>query len=357
MGWLFSNVAGGFVRFIIGIILTAICLVWGLAPAATLAEWFGSPPPWVTNPWTRIAIVIVGVLIFLAIALWDRRNRTSAAKAHEKALLENPERVKATPPYLKLKYLLDPKTGVLSPVDKVQRGQEELQKLYDKGLQGDVESYLVANHAAEWLRDNARFVYASSENFFEVLKLIDSRMDDLHERFSSGKFRNAVKPKKLPETTNQESESALRITFGNEVPYKYGKLRDLYQVIRTVCLRIENRGLKTLTQCRITIEHVEPKQAFGWPISLVSGIALAPGQSESVALVKYGEALDRKKYDCSDSFTTLVLEDEKPFFNVGESIMMRLKATGIDTPPHEAQCRIWIDQDGKLQIKDEHIQN
>jgi hypothetical protein len=223
----------------------------------------------------------------------------------------------------------------------VRRGKEELQKLYEKGLQRDAESYLVANEAAQWLRQNARFVYASSVDFFEVLEFVDSRMDYLHDQFSNG---------------NQATASALKITFGNDAPYKYGKLRGLHGVTRTVCLRIENRGRKTLTECRITIEHVEPEQrTFGWPISLVSGVTLAPGQSEGVALVNYGEALDREKYNCADSFTTLVLEKEMPFFNVGEVIVMRLKATGVDTPAYHAQCRIWVDREGKLQIQNEPV--
>jgi hypothetical protein len=267
-------------------------------------------------------------------------NQSAAQKIGDLALLENPERVKARPPYLKLKSLFDPNTGVLSPTDKVRRGKEELQKLYDKGLQGDTESYLVANHAARWLRENSRFVYASSADFFDTLEFIDSKMDYLHDQFSN---KNPV-------------ESALKITFGNDVPYKYGRLRGLHGITRTVCLRIENRGQKTLTECRVTIEHVEPEQKqFGWPISLVSGLTLAPGQIESRELVNYGEALDREKYNCADSFATLVLTKERPFFNVGEVIVMRLKATGVDTPAHHAQCRIWVDREGKLQIQNEPV--
>lgn len=151
------------------------------------------------------------------------------------------------------------------------------------------------------------------------------------------------------------TQSALKITFGNDVPYKYGKLRGLHAITRIVCLRVENIGSKTLSECRITIEHVEPKQPFGWPIVLTSGLTLAPGQSERRELVNYGEALDRAKYDCSDSFAMLVLEQDKPFFDVGETIVIRLKATGVDTPACNAQCRIWVDDDGKLQIQDETI--
>jgi hypothetical protein len=266
--------------------------------------------------------------------------RSTTSKTRDLALLENPERVKARPPYLKLKSLFDPTAGVLSPTDKVRRGKEELQKLYEKGLQGDSESYLVANESAQWLRQNARFAYASSVDFFEVLEFVDSRMDYLHEQFSNG--------------NEGAGSSALKITFGNDAPYKYGRLRDLYAVKRTVCLRIENRGPKTLTGCRITIEHVEPPQhQFGWPITLVNELTLAPGQSESRELVNYGEALDRTKFNCADSFATLVLDKERPFFSVGEVMVMRLKATGVDTSAHHAQCRIWVDRDGKLQIQNE----
>lgn len=149
-----------------------------------------------------------------------------------------------------------------------------------------------------------------------------------------------------------EPQSALRITFGNDPPYKYGRHHNLYQIIRTVCFRIENTGRKTLTECKITVEDVEPKQPFGWPISIASGITLAPGEVAFLALVKYGEAAEPKKFNCANSFTTIALEKERPFFDSDQTALISLKATGIDTLPYEARCKVWIDEDGKLQVEE-----
>src|SRR4051794_34829281 len=81
MGWFLSNVAGGIIRWGVATLISAICLVFGLVPAATLAAWFGEPPSWVVNPWMRLCIVIVGMVGVLIIVFWDRvvRRRHAAA--------------------------------------------------------------------------------------------------------------------------------------------------------------------------------------------------------------------------------------------------------------------------------------
>jgi hypothetical protein len=57
--------------------------------------------------------------------------------------------------------------------------------------------------------------------------------------------------------------------------------------------------------------------------------------------------------DTGDTFTCLVTPEPKPFFDAGETALIKLRATGIDTLPHEAQCRMWVDENAKLQIQSE----
>ncbi len=77
--WLLSNIAGGVIRWLVATLIAALCLVWGLAPATWLAGLFGNPPAWVTSPWTRLGIVLAGVVVCLAIILWRRRGDQGTA--------------------------------------------------------------------------------------------------------------------------------------------------------------------------------------------------------------------------------------------------------------------------------------
>jgi hypothetical protein len=70
MRWLLDKAFGGVVGFVVSTILGAAFIVLGITPRQSLAEVFLEPPSWVTNPWTRIAIVAVGVAIIMAASLW-----------------------------------------------------------------------------------------------------------------------------------------------------------------------------------------------------------------------------------------------------------------------------------------------
>jgi hypothetical protein len=113
----------------------------------------------------------------------EKQGSAAPARAIERALIENPERIKASPVYLRLRNRLHPENGFLAPTNRVKEGKEEFQKLIERARERDYESYLIANEAGQWLISNARFCYASSTDFFEVLHLVESRMDEVHEIF------------------------------------------------------------------------------------------------------------------------------------------------------------------------------
>jgi hypothetical protein len=147
--------------------------------------------------------------------------------------------------------------------------------------------------------------------------------------------------------------SALRISFGMEDGNTSTAGSNLYQLRRTLSLKLENIGQKALSSCKLIVESSDAKSGITFPLVLREGITLAPGEHIFIPLVRYGEALEPHKFNCADSFATLVTPDEKPLFDVGESIQINLKVTGLDTPPHTAQCRTWISQEGRLQIQRE----
>jgi hypothetical protein len=109
-----------------------------------------------------------------------------AQRQHTQALIESPDRVKGSPIYISLKYALAPDPGGLGAAEKLQRGKEEFQKLYTKGMRQDFESYLIAGHVAEWLREHAKRCYASSTGYHDVVRFIEERTVSLHALFSGG---------------------------------------------------------------------------------------------------------------------------------------------------------------------------
>jgi hypothetical protein len=112
-----------------------------------------------------------------------KQGQADTAGAIELALIENPERVKASPLYIKLNFRFNPETGSLGPLDRVERGREEFQRVFEQAKTGSFEAYLIAGHLSEWLTKNARLCYASAKGFHDVLQFVEARMDELHEKY------------------------------------------------------------------------------------------------------------------------------------------------------------------------------
>jgi hypothetical protein len=142
--------------------------------------------------------------------------------------------------------------------------------------------------------------------------------------------------------------SALRITF--EPGRSSGS--NVYQVRRTLGVQLQNIGHKALSDCKLVVESCDARSGLKFPITLCEGMLLAAGDHVFIPLVRYGEALDASKFNCADSFGTLANSPESPLFDVSEIILMSLRATGIDTPPLTAQCKVWVDN-GRLHFQRE----
>lgn len=95
----------------------------------------------------------------------------------------SPEVILMSPRYLKLRFQLDPEKGNLSPGDKIEVGLRALDELTREVIGKNYESYYLAVHVGNWLRDNAQQYYASSMNFQIIQQDISRKMDLLHEHF------------------------------------------------------------------------------------------------------------------------------------------------------------------------------
>jgi hypothetical protein len=96
-----------------------------------------------------------------------------------------PEAVKRSPTYIRLKFMLDPEKGSLAPINAMNTAKEEFDKLFEKALTGDFEAYFIATYVAEWTRDFARKFAASGEPFQEMQVAVSAKLEQLHEYFQS----------------------------------------------------------------------------------------------------------------------------------------------------------------------------
>jgi hypothetical protein len=85
MRWLLDKAFGGVVGFVVSTIIGAAFIMLGIVPRQALAELFLPPPTWVTNGWTRLAIVLLGVCIIVVAAIWKifSERRLAAATARQ----------------------------------------------------------------------------------------------------------------------------------------------------------------------------------------------------------------------------------------------------------------------------------
>ncbi|UGY23808.1 hypothetical protein HU675_0038655 [Bradyrhizobium septentrionale] len=83
MRWLIDKILGGIIGKIAGVILSAVFLMWGIAPETWFAEILQNPPHWVLNPWTRLGVVIVGVIVALAVMIVRFRSRPDLSKGEK----------------------------------------------------------------------------------------------------------------------------------------------------------------------------------------------------------------------------------------------------------------------------------
>jgi hypothetical protein len=213
-------------------------------------------------------------------------------------------------------------------------------KRYNYGVHEPIPKEFWFNNRIDWfslLRDDPRVERNSTSKGETYTSLMTSRADI--ERYWPA--IGASGPRAM---------SALRISFGMEDPNTSSTTKNLYQVLRTLSVKLENIGQKALSGCKLIVESSDAKSGIKLPLVLREGITLAPEEHIFIPLVRYGEALDPKTYDCADSFATLATPDGNPLFDVGENIAINLKATGVDTPACNAQCNVWISSEGKLQV-------
>lgn len=149
------------------------------------------------------------------------------------------------------------------------------------------------------------------------------------------------------------SVSALQMTVGETGPY-FDTEDGVYDIKRTFNLKLENTDRnKSVSNCSVQILSVTPPTDYEGPWRLGEGLELASGDYVFIPLVTYGEAREPDKGTRGDTFITMGTENGRPHLDVGEKYTVALRATAPGTPYCEYQCRVWVDENGRLRIEED----
>jgi hypothetical protein len=80
--------------------------------------------------------------------------------------------------------------------------------------------------------------------------------------------------------------SALRISFAADTVDWSSSTRNIHQVRRTISVKLENIGQKTLSGCKLIVESSDAKSGIKLPLILREGVTLAPGDYIFIPLVR-----------------------------------------------------------------------
>ncbi len=150
--------------------------------------------------------------------------------------------------------------------------------------------------------------------------------------------------------------SALRMTVGESGPY-FQTEGSVYDIRRTFNLKLENIDRQQpISNCAVRILSVIPQTDYDGPWLLRDGVSLAAGDHVFIPLVTYGEAREPDKNPTyGDTFMTMGTANGRPCLDVGEEheeYTVTLRATAQNTAFCDFECRVWVDENGRLRIEE-----
>jgi hypothetical protein len=149
------------------------------------------------------------------------------------------------------------------------------------------------------------------------------------------------------------SSSALQIEVGETGRFSNFSREgmNLYKLTRVLNIKVENIDKRwPVTSCKVYIIGIEPSEYSG-PWILKEGFSLSAGEHLFIPLVSYGEAREPDKDPCGDSFMVIRVPEPSPKLSAHSCHVLTLRVTSLDTAPCELQCKLWVDQAGKLRIQ------
>jgi hypothetical protein len=169
--------------------------------------------------------------------------------------------------------------------------------------------------------------------------------------------RNRQPENRSPEAPLVDREPpALQLSIGEKGRFVTRKSDGFYKTKRTVHVRLSNNGAsRAVGDCKVQITRIEPEFPVGFWV-LKDKFIVTAGDDIYIPLARYSEADDPKKSDYHDSVIEICMPDGMPILRTPrlqteERNRVTIKATGMDTPPVELRCELWIDEKGQLRVQ------
>jgi hypothetical protein len=86
-------------------------------------------------------------------------------------------------------------------------------------------------------------------------------------------------------------------------------------------------------------------------VIVARSILAPPGESKLIPLASYGEAYDRDKFNCSDSFFRFVTPKGGPSPRINTLQRASIEVTGHGSSAARRTVLVWVDETGRLRAK------
>lgn len=142
-----------------------------------LVEWRDNYLPMLSAKHVMYMMIAANLTLFLYFCYEDRLiqmylNRITHA---------NPDRIKATPRFVKIRQSYAADERYLAPIAKIQHGSILLLKLCDKVAKGDAEAYYIASYLFKEINKVSRKYAGSSTSWPAIIKRNNNRIEDIHD--------------------------------------------------------------------------------------------------------------------------------------------------------------------------------
>jgi hypothetical protein len=183
----------------------------------------------------------------------------------------------------------------------------------------------------------------------------DPRLSKRHFRRVAKQLKNNAnfvsEWSKAPPPEIRAEVRPLEIEVGEQEPF-FTTTGGIWDTKRTFNVKLTNNDVsKSAEFCELTIDKIEHQSEYNGPWSFPEIRSLAAGAYKFIPLATYGEARDPQKYNCADSFFTVLVGKRQPLLPIGQQYEFSFRATAHDMPPSQVRCKLWVDANGRFRIE------
>lgn len=155
-------------------------------------------------------------------------------------------------------------------------------------------------------------------------------------------------------SSNDKIDGPIKIHVGEGRSFYDFPKHNLYARTRRLKLAVENTDRsRTITNCKLQIVSIEPDSGFRGPWILAENLTITAGDRVYIPIAQRGEAISPGKGVSSDtSIEICVTGGRAPLLPTDSESTLMLRATAVDTPFCDLECKLWVDGTGVMRIRD-----